>query len=276
MLTSTIDKRIKRLLGISVLLLIIGKGILHLTANLHFDIIFQSGLAFQKVNGIILLILAILPLINSSLLIKKYGLIIFYLASFIIFIQVYVGYANAGFLPEQIVECSIQVGIPITYIHVMRGDLNKRRLIFILQLLVSATFIGHAFYAIGYHIVPSNFLVLTTNSLQIDTGEAINFLYIIGWIDIICAVLIFIPKIRPYIIWYLIVWGFLTAIARTYAFVHESNEIAFFINQVFETIYRLPHGLIPLLIWSITMQPTNFQLKNIFKAKSNKMSREFS
>ncbi len=236
-------------LRISVLVLFLGKGLLHLMGTQPYDILFINGTEIQIFFGVVLLLSSLFLMQPNNAFIKQYGLPIFYIGSFIIAINSYASFAKVAFLPEQLVECALQIGLPIVFIHAVRNDLNARRLFRLLCILIAATFIGHAIYAIGYHLVPANFLVMTTQILKLTETEAVHFLFTAGVLDIVCAVFVFIPVLRKYAIWYLICWGFLTAIARVYSIVGVDVTFGIFVKQLFETVYRIPHGLVPFLVW---------------------------
>jgi hypothetical protein len=58
---------------------------------------------------------------------------------------------------------------------------------------LSFVFLGHGLFAISYYDTPDDYLIMSMNILSISEGNAYQMLKIIGWIDIICAVLIHLP-----------------------------------------------------------------------------------
>jgi hypothetical protein len=114
--------------------------------------------------------------------------------------------------------------------------------------LVGLTVIGHAIFALGVHYVPGNFIEMTSRSLGINGETSIDFLYLLGWMDVIFAVLAFIPTFRKFALVYLILWGLLTSFARIYYVLGDGITAEWLLVNLPNTIYRLPHGLIPILM----------------------------
>lgn len=154
----------------------------------------------------------------------------------------------SGYLPEQLIEHSTQIALPFLLVYVLRHHaLTKNKLYFILASIIGLTFIGHATYALGVHHVPNNFIEMTMRSLPwMDKQAALQFLFVIGLLDVLFTILAFIPGIRRIAIWYLIIWGFITALARTYYVLDEGVTVDLFLINVPNTVYRLPHGILPM------------------------------
>ena len=91
---------------------------------------------------------------------------------------------------------------------------------------------------------------MTLNILPIDEAQAHIFLRIAGILDFVVAILLFIPKTVKPALWYSVIWGSLTALARVVANFSIEFPMDTFGFWLWETIFRLPHGLIPLVtLW---------------------------
>lgn len=152
---------------------------------------------------------------------------------------------NYDFL--QFFELTIQFAAPLVlYFSKDFETLNKGKLIFWLKVSIALTFIPHGLFAMGLIYVPGHFIDMTIKILAVTETQSRQFLFIVGLLDIIAAVFLFIPKlVKPAFI-YIIIWGILTAIARVVA----GFNYDFFLNSIhnftYLTVYRLPHGLLPL------------------------------
>ena len=78
-------------------------------------------------------------------------------------------------------------------------------------------------------------------------STAISFLYIAGILDFIIAILIFIPKVSKFALWYAIIWGLLTAFARIVANFYIDFPWQSIHQNLYGVLYRLPHGLVPFI-----------------------------
>lgn len=147
----------------------------------------------------------------------------------------------------QFFEYSLQFGVPIILVYYKRTFIQQH-LDLILKILIAIVFVAHAMYAIGYYPVSGYFLDMTINILGFSESTAQMFLLVAGILDILTAILIFVPRVAKYALYYMVVWGFLTAMARLVSGINFD----FFWDSVhanlYQMIYRLPHGLIPLMV----------------------------
>lgn len=147
----------------------------------------------------------------------------------------------------QFFEYSIQFGIPFIFIYYNRSFV-KRHLIFLLKLCIAFTFTAHGLYAVGFYPVPGHFLAMVIDILGLSEGNARLFLTIAGCLDFLVAVGLFVPKITRLALVYAFVWGTLTALVRIIA----GFDFSFFIEMLhlnmYQVVYRLAHGLIPLAV----------------------------
>ena len=119
-----------------------------------------------------------------------------------------------------------------------------------LTLSLSLCFIGHGVFALGYFPVPADFVVMTMNILRLSEANAFTFLTLVGSLDLLAALLIWLPirELRRGAIIYMVVWGALTALARPLG-LPSSSAFEHLILWGPEGLWRLSHALVPLWIW---------------------------
>ncbi|MBP2832982.1 hypothetical protein J8281_12365 [Aquimarina sp. U1-2] len=147
----------------------------------------------------------------------------------------------------QFFEHSIQFGLPFVLL-LYHKNYNEKRFILILKVLIAITFFSHGLYAFGFYPVPGKFVDMVIQIFGCTEATAKLFLYIAGILDFIIAVLIFIPRVSTYALWYAVVWGTLTALARVIANFYIDFPLHSIHQNLHQTIYRIPHGTVPLLV----------------------------
>ncbi len=147
----------------------------------------------------------------------------------------------------QFFEHSIQFGLPFVLLYSYKNN-NEEKLILILKVLVAVTFFSHGLYAFGFYPVPGKFVDMVIQIFGFKESTAIIFLYIAGILDFILAVLIFVPRITVYALWYAVIWGLLTAFARIVANFYLDFPLNSIHQNLYETLYRIPHGLAPFVL----------------------------
>ena len=152
----------------------------------------------------------------------------------------------------QFFEHSIQFGLPFVLLYSYSRNLNPSRLIFMLKILIAFTFISHGLYAFGFYPVPGNFVDMVIQIFGFSETTSITLLYIAGILDFFIAALLFIPKVQMYALWYAFIWGLLTALARIVANFYIDFPLQSIHQNLHEVLYRLPHGLTPLLVIMLT------------------------
>lgn len=240
-----------KLLRISNFLLLSGLGIAYLAGDQHFESVFGPNYQIiQNVCGIVLLLISIpVALLSPEKLVQKRLdslLVVAVLASFISSLG---AYFDADYVPEQFIEHGLKLLLPIAYLLYIREVIGKAGLFSFLKILIALTFIGHGIFALGLHYVPGEFVAMTTTILGVSADQALSFLKIIGALDILFSILIFVsPRFLRISAIYLISWGFITALARvTYgAFIY--SDVQTMIYYTSNTVFRLPHGLIPIAL----------------------------
>ncbi|RSC95094.1 hypothetical protein [Tenacibaculum singaporense] len=146
-------------------------------------------------------------------------------------------------------EHTIQFGVPIALLYFLKHK-NASLLLFYLKVFIALAFICHGMYAIGvFYPLPGNFVTMTLNILPVQEEMAKNLLFVAGVLDFIIAIAIFIPKLSKPALLYACFWGLVTALARIFSAFHYDFSLSIIHQYLYLTIYRLPHGLIPLLVY---------------------------
>jgi len=152
----------------------------------------------------------------------------------------------------QFLEYAIQFLLPVVFLYSIKGRLEIPKLPLLLKIAIALTFSAHGLYAIGFYPQPGVFVDMVINIFHISEAHAKLFLKIAGVLDFLVAVLVFIPRISKYALFYAVLWGGLTALARTWANFYWSFPLESLHQHLYETIYRTPHMLVPLAALLIT------------------------
>ena len=120
----------------------------------------------------------------------------------------------------------------------------------ILRATLSLCFIGHGLYALNISPTPQEFLVMTMNIMKVSESSAHYFLYAVGLLDLIAALFIWLPvrELRRSALYYMIIWGSLTALARPMG-LPAPSLLDRMITWGPEATWRLSHALTPLWLW---------------------------
>ena len=166
-----------------------------------------------------------------------------------LFLLAYLYFAEKFFRLGELMEYTAQWASPIfLYLFVYRrATLPVLRLC--MCLAVSLTFAGHGLYAIGFYPVPGHFIDMMIMTLHVQESTAVILLNVAGWIDLVIAVLIFIPYTSRYVALYAFVWGLLTALARVWSNFDTGLVADSLYQWIPEVLYRAPHALIPLAVY---------------------------
>lgn len=242
---------IRNLIRYCVFLIFLGSGMTHLSGIQPYSAIFSQEISTvtPAVFGAIFIIFSIVLLLPLRWLEQKALNRAFYIPVILLFIHSIACFVKSGMLIEQFVEHALKLFLPLLFIYQLNQQkINENRFFRTLKILIALTFVGHAFFAIGIHLVPQGFIDMTTSILGFDLEGTYIFLTIAGILDIIFGVLILFrnSKIAYF---YLIFWGILTAIARFHYGLLEHGDSALQLTYWFgNMLFRLPHGLVPLLL----------------------------
>lgn len=154
-----------------------------------------------------------------------------------------------SFAIGQFWEYTIQFMTPILLWLWVQQKLTNLNWLLLAKVCIAFSFTCHGLYAIGFYPVPGNFVDMTISITGLSQANSYIYLFIAGILDFIIAIGIFAPnqKIVKGLLIYAIFWGLTTSLARIFAYA----RIAYFWDPFWQwlphTIYRLPHGLIPLV-----------------------------
>ena len=150
-------------------------------------------------------------------------------------------------------ELTLQWSTPLLLWLMVQKKANYLFIDYALRITIALTFIGHGLYAYGYYPVPGHFQQMMISGFGVDNSQALNLLKLAGILDFIAAALIFVPirKIRELALVYIIIWGFLTALARIWSHVDSSSLNYLFTHWIPQFCVRSEHFLAPiaLLLW---------------------------
>lgn len=146
-------------------------------------------------------------------------------------------------------ELFIQFAAPILLLLNIRLDIiENKKVINGLKIAIACTFIAHGLFAMGLIYLPGYFVDMTIMILGLSEPQATTFLYVAGVLDLVMSVLIFIPKLSKYALWYMVFWGLTTAFARLFAGFSSNFVESSLHGSVYLVVYRLSHGLLPLVV----------------------------
>jgi hypothetical protein len=162
------------------------------------------------------------------------------------------------FSAGQFLEYSLQFSSPLFLYSYVRQRTVSNQLIFLMKVTVAFTFVCHGLYAIGYYPRPGYFIEMTMLTLGLSETSAIQMLKLAGILDFVIGIGIFLPaRYAKWIILYAVFWGLLTTLARVVAYV----DFAYFLESskqwVHESVYRLPHFIVPLILYLIIWKESN-------------------
>ncbi len=161
--------------------------------------------------------------------------------------------ANSALINAPI-ELMIQFGMPIALFFSLDDRISIFRLQFFMKVVIAATFFSHGVFAIYLLPIPESFITMTRNIMDISTVDAIRFLKVVGWIDIICALLIFIPQVDILVTGYIIIWGIMTAVARFFGTAYYGDWFYHMNRWTPEFLIRICHFLLPLVLLQILLK----------------------
>jgi len=147
------------------------------------------------------------------------------------------------------IEHTLQWATPFMLVYAIFHRQNTAKFRFWIKVAIALTFIGHGLYAFGYYPVPGGFVEMMVSVFGMTDDTALWWLKVAGIADFIAAVTLFIPAlVRPTLL-YCIVWGTVTALARIVSNFSFDLPLDSLHQWLHETIFRLPHGGIPLLLF---------------------------
>jgi hypothetical protein len=160
------------------------------------------------------------------------------------------------FFLVQFSEYALQWACPLLLIAAARWDglraVSKQKVLFFMRVAAAVTFAAHGLYAAGVFPRPGHFTEMTMSILKISEGSAVQFLIVVGILDLIVAAALFVPlkRMQMTALGYMVLWGFLTAMARWVAHVDFGLPwwAAAIAEWTPEVLIRFPHFLVPLFL----------------------------
>lgn len=203
-----------------------------------------------RLTGLLFLLAAYTSLLLNPKNKKRFKKVIFLGNLGLLFLSLLI-FKDKNYDILQIFELSTQLALPTILLLHDHPSFNLRALNFCLKLIIAFTFLPHGLFALGIFYVPGHFIDMTINILGVSEDTAIQFLFVAGVLDILLSIMIFLPRVSKYFLIYAIIWGLATAFARIMA----GFDMDFFWSSIhqnlYKTIYRIPHGLVPLIVYLI-------------------------
>ncbi|BDS11644.1 hypothetical protein [Aureispira anguillae] len=182
----------------------------------------------------------------------KFGKWLMYAGSLSFFLLALLYFKDKFWQVGQFFEYATQVTAPLIFVHVLYGGKNTFYFRRGVKLIIAITFFCHGLYACAYYPQPGIWIQWCMDVFGFrDDLTARQFLIWIGWIDFAVAILLFVPiKTFSWVaIWYCIIWGTMTSFARIVGNFYVTMIFESLHQHVYETLYRLVHGGIPLFLW---------------------------
>lgn len=157
-------------------------------------------------------------------------------------------FLDSSYQMIQWLEKALQITTPLFLFALCVKKIAPEKLILPMKVVISITFVCHGLFAMGVLPVPGNFVDMFIMTIGVNESQARQLLKLVGVMDLILGVAIFIPRMAIPMLAYACFWGFLTAIARPWANIDDmssSKSIAYWLIQ---GLYRLPHAGLPLAV----------------------------
>lgn len=159
-----------------------------------------------------------------------------------LFLDAFARFIDSGSQLGMAIEHTLQWGCPLLLFMVLKKGSISRGWIIAASVATMFTFVGHGLYAVGFHPVPLTYQTMTSALLGIEGAGVFTFLTAFGILDFAAAIALLFKPLRKYALYYLIVWGALTALARVITG-------PTFDPWAMETVVRSCHWIVPVLIW---------------------------
>ncbi len=175
----------------------------------------------------------------------------------LLFFLAFCYYIHSGFRMGQFIEYASQFCMPLILFYFFTHYYLEHKFpesdstfIFFIKIVIALTFIGHGLFALGFYPIPGHFIDMMIKGFGFTENTSKQVLFLVGVLDLFAAVLLFIPskKIQKFSLYYIIIWGFLTALARVYANFSWSLGWYSFKQWLPEFFMRFPHFLLPLFL----------------------------
>ncbi len=162
----------------------------------------------------------------------------------------------------QFFEYALQWSSPLLLIALWQKQTFTPKTILWVKIAIALTFTCHGLYAVGYYPRPVGFMEMTMYILHVNNQQAVVFLQIVGTLDFLVSLMIFLPGWPGILaLGYCVGWGFFTSIARIWVHFHLDFLQNLWLQWLHESLLRFPHFLIPLavLLWKTASDRQNFR-----------------
>ncbi len=148
-------------------------------------------------------------------------------------------------------EYATQFTLPLLFVWWVGGTFSRNALLNAFRVALALTFACHGLYAVGFYPTPGEWITMTTTLTGLSDADAFRFVRAAGVLDFVVAGLIFAPMrgiALPALV-YTACWGLATALARSASFVRWENFSDSTTQWLHETVIRLPHATVPLVLF---------------------------
>jgi hypothetical protein len=245
-----IGLRFDQILYFCVFTLVLGLTVVHFTGTVNYSILSFHNMAVQYAFGSIHLITFLFLIVQKGSWNRYIATVLLCSISILTILSTLSEYVESGFVIEQIIEHSVKIFTPIGFIIYIHQKKSFRHLADFFKIMLALTFIGHGIFALGLNYIPGNFMSMTVTILGINYSGGENFLFVAGILDLIVATTIFIDMYGTFSLYYMAFWGLITALARTFYGIMVADDLEGILFFMGNSIYRLPHCLLPLVLIS--------------------------
>lgn len=164
----------------------------------------------------------------------------------------------------QLLEHAAQASAPLLLIYLSRAQTPiSAQFIRTVKIIIALTFFCHGLFAVGWYPVPAPWIEWCISVFGFSPQGSLTFLFTMGILDFVAAFLLFVRPLSQAALWYCIVWGFLTALARIVANFYPDIVFVSLHQWWHETAFRLIHGGLPLALWFLLRQQTETQEQHL-------------
>jgi len=171
-------------------------------------------------------------------------------------------FLNTGYQLAVWLEQALQISAPLFLFALCVKKIPANRLILPMKIVIAITFISHGLYAMGVLPVPGDFVDMFIMTIGVNESQARMLLKLVGVMDLVLGVAIFIPRTAIPALIYACIWGFLTAIARPWAHIDDISSFQNITYWLLQGLYRLPHAGLPLALLLMIRSSTQTQRKD--------------
>ncbi|HKK89341.1 MAG TPA: hypothetical protein VJ917_10860, partial [Saprospiraceae bacterium] len=112
------------------------------------------------------------------------------------------------------------------------------------------TFTAHGFYALGWYPRPGHFVQMVVSCLGVTEAQAHVFLNVAGMMDLLLVPAVLMQgRWRLFALIYASFWGFMTSVARLWAYWDLYEWQAYLHQWLPQFGFRTAHFLVPLVLF---------------------------